>query len=636
MIVKEGDDMQSLKSGDIKMIKNFLDNLNEPVSILEDGIFIDFNKETLDMLNISDPEDFRGKTPWDISPEFQMDGVSSKIKAEDLIKKCLEKGSNRFEWHHLRPDGTSFYADVLLVKVPETQKEVVLVIWRDITESYEEKETLVETEKVYKAVLDNAPTAIMIHKDMKWIYANKAVGEIFGMDAGGIIGADIFKYVAPAQKEKIMENAAKRAKGEKVPDRYDISVVTEHGEEKHLDVKISPVLFQGEKAMLINCVDITERVFAKKELEEREEYLRTTLNSIGDAVIATDKDGKVTMMNPLAQTLTGWSCGDAEGKDLEEVFKIVNAYSREKVENPVSKVLKAGKIVGLANHTVLCSRSGKEYQIADSGAPIKNNEGEITGVVLVFRDVTEQYLLEEQLKQTQKMDAMGQLASGIAHDFNNMIGGLMGNAELLSDLAGKDPELSEYIDNIKNISVRAIDLTKKLLHFSRKSSKDHQLISMHSLIDDTLSIVKTGIGRGITVSKNYCDCDPVIKGDHSQLQNGLINLLFNARDAMSGKGEIVVETSIVDISEDTVNTLLLRQGKYAAISVVDKGCGIAPDMIEKIFEPFFTTREKSAGTGLGLVSVNKAAKDHSGTLAVESKVGEGSVFTLYLPLSNGS
>jgi PAS domain S-box-containing protein len=625
--------MQGLKSSDIKMIKMFLDSLNEPVSILENGVFVDFNKETLEMLNLNDPEDFRGKTPWDISPELQPDGIPSEIKAGGKIKKCLEEGSNRFEWHHLRPDGTSFYADVLLVKVPETENEVVLVIWRDITESYEERKTLIETEKVYKAVLDNAPTAIMIHKGNKWIYANKAVGEIFSMDSENIIGADIFKYIAPDEKDTIARNAAKRARGEEVPDRYDMHVITENGQEKYLDVKISPVVFEGESAVLINCVDITQRVVARKALEQSEEHLRTTLNSIGDAVIATDGNGKITMMNPLALKLTGWSVEEAKGLDLDEVFNIVNAYTRKKVESPVTKVLKAGDIVGLANHTVLIGKNGKEYQIADSGAPIKDGSGAIKGVVLVFRDVTEQYILEEQIKQTQKIDTIGLMASGIAHDFNNMLSGILGSVELLSDIVDQNSEASGYVKNIMELSMKAVELNRKLLGFSRKNIKIKE-VHAGALISDTIDLVKTGLGQKINIEKMLCEPDPVFKGDFSQLQNALINLIFNARDAMPLGGSITISTSIFTVSENEVSTLLLKAGQFVNISVTDSGTGIAPEIKEKIFEPFFTTKEKGAGTGLGLLSVTKAAKDHNGAVTVESELGKGSVFSIYLPVSN--
>jgi len=163
------------------------------------------------------------------------------------------------------------------------------------------------------------------------------------------------------------------------------------------------------------------------ELRESRENLRITLDSIGDGVIATDADGAVTRLNPVAETLTGWSLAEAAGRPLGEIFKIVNADTRRAIESPVSKVMKTGDVVGLANHTVLISKDGHERQIADSGAPIRSGSGEIIGVVLVFRDVTEQHLMEEQLRQSQKMDSIGQLAGGVAHDFNNMLAGIMGH-----------------------------------------------------------------------------------------------------------------------------------------------------------------------------------------------------------------
>ncbi|HDT11636.1 MAG TPA: PAS domain S-box protein, partial [bacterium] len=557
------------------ILRMFLDNIKDPVSILEEGVFVECNADTLVMLNMKTKEELIGKTPWDISPEYQLDGTLSVVKAKNMIEKSVKEGSNRFEWLHLRPDGSHFYGDIYLINIPDSKKEMVLVLWRDITEVVEKQKVYKETEKAYKTILDNAPTAILIHRDMKWIYANKAVGEIFGVNPRDIMGLDIFKYVAPDQKEEIVKNAQKRSKGEKVPDRYDMHVINEKGEEKYLDAKISPVIFNGEKATLINCVDITERIFSKKLLEQSEEQLRITLNSIGDAVITTNPEGKITMMNPLAQKLTEWDVEDAQGLDLEEVFKIVNAYTRKKVENPVKKVLKFGEVIGLANHTVLCSRNGKEHQISDSGAPILDNKGNIRGVVLVFRDITEQYVLEEQLKQTQKMDAIGQMASGIAHDFNNMLSGLIGNTDLLSDRIKSDAEALEYVESIRTLSMKAVQLTKRLLDFSRKSSDDATDIPIHNLIAETTELVKTGLGQEIKIEKKFCAGVPVVKGNTTQIQNALINLIFNAKDSMPKGGVVSVETSFVEISENTVSPLLLSPGRYLNVSVRDSGTGIA-------------------------------------------------------------
>lgn len=182
--------------------------------------------------------------------------------------------------------------------------------------------------------------------------------------------------------------------------------------------------------------------------------------------------------------------------------------------------------------------------------------------------------------------------------------------------------------------MKAVQLTKRLLDFSRKSTDSSVNIRIHALISETIELVKTGLGHGFKIEKGLYDGDPVIKGNATQIQNALINLIFNARDSMSEGGAISVETSLADISKDTVNPLMLSSGRYINVSVRDSGTGIDPDIIDKIFEPFFTTKEKDAGTGLGLVSVTKAAKDHGGTVAVDSEVGKGSVFHIYLPVSN--
>lgn len=162
------------------------------------------------------------------------------------------------------------------------------------------------------------------------------------------------------------------------------------------------------------------------KLEEREHYLSLTLNSIGDAVIATDSDGRIIRMNPVAEELTGWTARSASGRPLTDVFNIINAQSRQPVSNPVEKVLATRKIVGLANHSALINKQNMEYQIADSAAPIVDSSGNILGVILVFRDVTQQYQTEESLRRSQKMEAIGQLSGGIAHDFNNQLNIIIG------------------------------------------------------------------------------------------------------------------------------------------------------------------------------------------------------------------
>lgn len=487
------------------VVASLFENISDPVSVIENGIFIGCNEATLKMLQIHSKDKIIGRTPWDISPELQMDGCPSKEKAEKMLQECLEKGSSRFEWLHERDNGTLFHGDIILTLAPET--DAILVLWRDISDEVENRRKVMESEEKY----------------------------------------------------------------------------------------------------------------------------RITLNSIGDAVITTDVGGKVQMMNLPAEKLTGWQRDDAFDEPLENVFNIVNAFTRKPVKNPVYLVLKSGNVVGLANHTVLVSKNGEEYQIADSGAPIKDDAGNILGVVLVFRDVTRTYRLEEQLKQAEKMDAMGRMASGLAHDFNNLISGVVGAADLLTTTLEPQSEDRMYAEQIKKAGMRATDLTRKLMTFAKKSNGKKENVDVHDLVRETVELISSSLDKNMEVHLEL-DGKAIVSMDKGQVQNVLVNLIFNARDAMADGGVITFRSEKMDVPENFYNSLMLSPGRFLKLSVSDTGEGVDEKIRDKIFEPFFTTKKGDKGTGLGLASVQRAVKDHGGEIELVSKVGKGSDFIIYLPL----
>lgn len=373
-------------------------------------------------------------------------------------------------------------------------------------------------------------------------------------------------------------------------------------------------------------------------IEKSEENLRITLNSIGDAVIATDEESKITQMNPVAEELTGWSLKDAKNEKLENVFHIVNAFSMERMESPVKKVLQSCKTVGLANHTILISRDKTEKHIADSGAPIRDKAGNILGVVLVFRDITERYKLEEQVRQSQKMDSIGQLAGGVAHDFNNMLAGIIGAADELNDLLTTDKEKQIYTNLILSAADRATDLTKQLLAFSRKGTVNETIFMVNKPINDSILLLKRSIDPKIKINLEFSNKDIFVKGDMSQFQNVIMNLCINARDAMPNGGtlKVITEEKVVDSSFLSHSGVQINKGTYALISVIDSGIGIDPKSAKHIFEPFFTTKLVGEGTGLGLAAVYGTIKEFNGFIDFESKQGKGTSFYLYIPESDKS
>lgn len=380
-------------------------------------------------------------------------------------------------------------------------------------------------------------------------------------------------------------------------------------------------------------VDISAHKAAEQALRESEENLRVTLNSIGDAVIATDTCRNITRMNTVAERLTGWKAADAPGHPLAEIFSIVNAASRKPVECPVSKALASGEIAELAERALLIDREGREYLIAASGAPIRNDKGEIIGVVLVFRDITEEYALQEQLRQSQKMDAVGQLAGGVAHDFNNMLGGIMGAAELLVMQSTGNSKERELLRLILDSAQRAAQLTSQLLAFSRKKVAALDRTDIHKPLQDAFSIIERTIDKRIGITKDLSADTLLVMGDHSQLQNMFLNILINSSHAMQEGGRIFVSTRKVELNSTDCESspFKINPGEFVEVAIRDTGCGIPPEILPRIFEPFFTTKTQGKGTGLGLAAVYGIIQQHKGAITVYSEVGIGTCCHILLP-----
>ena len=370
----------------------------------------------------------------------------------------------------------------------------------------------------------------------------------------------------------------------------------------------------------IQALDIT-----RKELKKERNQFFTTLNSIGDGVITTDKDGKIGLINPAAEKITGWSQIEAYGKPIEKVFNIINEDSQEHIETPVARVLKSGEIVSLANHTQLITKKGDHISIADSGAPLKDENGDITGVVLVFRDATkEQEYRNEKLKHT-KLESVALLAGGIAHDFNNLLFGIQGNISLALMDETLNGETTELLQDSNKATERAELLTKQLLTLSKATKPQKSIIDVNKIIQETVDFTLSG--SGIKCNFMLDDNLWLTEIDTGQFNQVIQNLIINAKQAMNDSGIIRISTS--NVSELDAPSLLLNDCKYVYIKIEDDGPGIANENLLKIFDPYFTT--KTSGTGLGLAISFSMITKHEGSLRVNSQIGEGATFSIYLP-----
>lgn len=401
--------------------------------------------------------------------------------------------------------------------------------------------------------------------------------------------------------------------------------------------------------VLGTLLDLTELRRNEHALAEREQRLATLLQSIGDAVIATDANGRVEHMNPVAERMTGWNIDEARGRPLAEVFHIINERTRMPVENPVGRVLREGRVVGLANHTALVRRDGDERSIADSAAPVRDRDGNVTGVVMVFHDVTdvrvaqeEQERLRARLVAADRMASLGLLAAGVAHEINNPLSYVIGGLSVLEPslfdrihdaargsaaenaLAPLISEGRELAHDCQQGAERVRRIVGDLSAFGRNHDDDHSGANVHEAIELALRMAGNQIRPRARIETALAAVPPVAIGQ-ARLGQVVLNLLVNAAHAIP---EGVPERNLVRVACRTE-----PDGRRVVIEIQDTGCGIAPENVARLFDPFFTTKPVGVGTGLGLSICHGIVTAAGGDITVDSDPGKGSTFRLLLPVA---
>lgn len=366
-------------------------------------------------------------------------------------------------------------------------------------------------------------------------------------------------------------------------------------------------------------------------LQASEERLAITLQSIGDGVVAADAQGRITFLNPVAEHLTGWTLQEAHGKDLPEVFTVVHESTRTPVKTPIATTGSDRQPNGSSMHALL-ARDGRVTPIDDIGTPIRDNNNETHGVVLVFHDVSERRRLESQLLQAQKMESVGRLAGGVAHDFNNLLTAVLGYAELTEAVCHPESEARTYVRHVIQAADRAANLTRQLLSFARRQIIEPKIVNLNDLVLGLDKMLRRLIGEQTELVILPCDELHAVKVDPGQFEQIVVNLVVNARDAMPNGGKITIETQ-----NATLDCEYARQhegvtpGEYVVLAVSDTGSGMEEAIRLHIFEPFFTTKEHGRGTGLGLATVYGIVKQAGGHIWLYSEAGEGTTFRIYLP-----
>jgi PAS domain S-box-containing protein len=418
-------------------------------------------------------------------------------------------------------------------------------------------------------------------------------------------------------------------------DDFEVTHTFPHIGPKSMLLNARPIVrTAGQPPLILLAIeDITTRQQAEATLRRERDLLTVTLGSIGDAVLTTDPHGRITFLNPVAEALTGWPLQDALGQPCEGVFQLVHARTGQPLESPVAQVLRDGLVVGLTLETMLHTRDGREVPIADLSAPIRSGGERLQGVVVVFRDISESLRLEAQLRQAQKLEALGTLAGGIAHDFNNMLAAILGYTELAQNEMPLSSPRWLLLQQVVKAGLRAKALVQQILAFSRRTPAERTPVSLASVLRDTLPFLRAVLPATIVMEEHLTPESSLVLADVTQLHQIVMNLGVNAEHAMRDTGGLL-EIRLDAVEVDAAFAALypsLHAGPYVRLTVRDSGAGIPPEVLPRIFEPFFTTKEVGHGTGLGLSVVHGIVESHGGAILVESTLGQGTTFTLYLP-----
>jgi len=374
--------------------------------------------------------------------------------------------------------------------------------------------------------------------------------------------------------------------------------------------------------------DIGER----KRMDEERTRLVAIVASSDDAIIGKDAHGIVTSWNAGAEKIFGYKASEVIGQNIKRLLPA----DREREEDNLLLRLEQGEVIENFE-TIRRRKDGEFIHVSLTISPIRDASGKVVGASKIARNITDTKRLESQLRQSQKMDAIGQLTGGIAHDFNNLLGIILGNLDLLELFAVGNETALDQVQTSQRAAARGADLTRRLLAFARMETLKPSSTLLNASIQNMIAMATRALGPEIRITMHLDESLPRVFVDATGLESALLNLVVNARDAMPGGGSIVISTRLINLeqTDSTVRMGEMKPGWYACACISDTGHGMSPQTLERVFEPFFTTKQREKGTGLGLAMVYGFVKQSGGAVRIYSEVGQGTAVSMYLPLAEG-
>jgi PAS domain S-box-containing protein len=511
------------------------------------------------------------------------------------------------------------------------------IIWyegsaEDITARRQMEEELKGSEARYRLLFESNPQPMLVYdlEALAILKVNQAVVEHYGYSREEFLAMTIKDIRPPEDVPSLLKIVAQLTPGlgysgewrhrKKSGEIMDVEIVS-HG-----------IVFNDRQARLVLVNDITARKRAERDLQETNEFLRSLLQASAAGIIYLDRDGNVRIWNRAATRMFGWDAEEVLGRFPPSV----PPEQESEFQRLRERVLQ-GEVIGLEGQRR--KKDGSLIDVSLSLAPVQNAQGKVEGTLAILTDITQRkkaeealHQKEEQLQQAQKMEAVGRLAGGVAHDFNNLLTAIMGYSELLQ-MSHLDQEQNRMAEQIMQVSERAAILIRQLLAFSRRQPLRPMPLDLNNVVRDMEKLLPRVIGEDIPLNIVLEPELHLVKADRGQLEQVIVNLAVNARDAMPGGGRLLIKTCMVTLDESQAQDIPeARPGDFVVLEVTDTGLGIEKEIKKRIFEPFFTTKGPGEGTGLGLSTVYGIVKQHEGWINVYSEPGHGTAFKIYLPV----
>lgn len=549
-----------------------------------------------------------------------------------IVTLLLTAGLASFMLPSLHESGDD-YSQLLTPDVVRGLLALVLIF--DIYTLYQQllihriRRRLLQREELFRLISENAADLIAV-VDMQGnrIYNSLSYQKVLGYSAEELKSSSSFEQIHPEDREHVKQAAQEALQtGVGLPMEYRIR--HKDGTWRVLESTASVIRNskgESEKLVIVNR-DITERKKSAEALRRSEASFRSVVEDAPYSIYRANLAGEFLLVNPALQKMLGYESREELEKanlaseiytSLPEHQRITNLFLHDPHFKDIELEWKR--------------KDGNRITVRCSGRPVKDESGTMAYLEVFAEDVTEQRVLERQLRMAQKMEAVGRLSGGIAHDFNNLLGVIIGYSQVLKRNLGSGHAAFEYAEEIEKASQRAVSLTRQLLAFSRQQVLEPAIINLNTLVSDMEKMLPRLIGEDIELNLTLDGSLGQVKADGGQIEQVLMNLAVNARDAMPDGGKLIIQTGNVELDSIYVRQHPgSRPGQYIMLSVTDTGTGIDPEIQGQIFEPFFTTKERDKGTGLGLATVYGVVKQSGGYIAVESEKGNGASFKVYLP-----